>query len=143
MDNTKTTLLSSQNSSPTLPSTSNEQKDEFGVKEHGKDLRDTEMNNISMETFPDPPLAFSVPTLRKNNVKEVGAMEHGTLLSNITEVDRDNNSSISLSSESQFVSSPTLTGTNHQNQGQQSCFPMLRRILWALSHLNKSSCVCF
>ena len=121
VDNTKTNLLSSQNSTPTLSSTSDEQNQtefDFGIKEHGKDLRDTEMNNISMETFPDPPLAFSVPTLRKNNVKEVGAMEHGTLLSNITEVDRDNNSSISLSSESQFVSSPTLTGTNHQNQGQ-------------------------
>ena len=82
VDNAKTNLLSSQNSTPTLSSTSDEQNQtefDFGIKEHGKDLRDnTETNNISMETFPDQPLAFSVPTLRKHNVEEVGAMEHGT-----------------------------------------------------------------
>ena len=109
MDNTKTNLLSSPNSSPTLSSTSDEQNQtEFGIKEHGKDLSDyTEMNNISMETFPDPLLSFSVPKLRKQNVEEVGTMEHGTHRSNST-----------LSSESKFVSSPSLTGINHQNQGQ-------------------------
>ena len=109
MDNTKTNLLSSPNSSQTLSSTSDEQNEtEFGIKEHGKDLSDyTEMNNISMETFPDPLLAFSVPKLRKQNVEEVGTMEHGTHRSNST-----------LSSESKFVSSPSLTGINHQNQGQ-------------------------